>query len=47
MMTCSLAPYMDLVEKGVKASGATRLFKEQFFTPIAEAAIDGLKFAKL
>ena len=45
-MTCGPAPYMDLVEKEVKALGVTRFFKEQFFTPVAEAATSGLKFTK-
>jgi hypothetical protein len=31
----------------VKALGVTRFFKEQFFTPVAEAATSGLKFTKL
>ena len=47
VMTCGPAPYMDLVEKEVKALGVTRFFKEQFFTPVAEAATSGLKFTKL
>ncbi len=38
VMTCGPAPYMDIVEKEVKALGVTRFFKEQFFTPVAEAA---------
>lgn len=38
---------MDWVEQEVKALGATRFFKEQFFTPLAEAATSGLKFTKL
>ncbi|VFS58144.1 NADH oxidoreductase hcr [Kluyvera cryocrescens] len=47
VMTCGPAPYMDLVEKEVKALGVTRFFKEKFFTPVAEAASTGLKFTKL
>lgn len=47
VMTCGPAPYMDWVEQEVKALGATRFFKEQFFTPVAEAATSGLKFTKL
>ena len=43
----SPAPYMDLVEREVKALGVTRFFKEQFFTPVAEAVTSGLKFTKL
>jgi NADH oxidoreductase Hcr len=31
----------------VKALGVTRFFKEQFFTPVAEAATSGMKFTKL
>ena len=47
VMTCGPAPYMDLVEQEVKALGAPRFFKEQFFTPVAVAATSGLKFTKL
>jgi NADH oxidoreductase Hcr len=47
VMTCGPAPYMDIVEKEVKALGVTRFFKEQFFTPVAEAATSGIKFTKL
>ena len=47
VMTCGPAPYMDLVEKEVKALGVTRFFKEQFFTPVADAATSGLKISKL
>ena len=47
VMTCGPAPYMDIVEEEVKALGVTRFFKEQFFTPVAEAATSGLKFTKL
>ncbi|MBV8044377.1 NADH oxidoreductase [Pluralibacter sp.] len=47
VMTCGPAPYMDIVEQDVKALGVTRFFKEQFFTPVAEAAASGLKFTKL
>ena len=47
VMTCGPAPYMDLVEREVKALGVTRFFKEQFFTPVAEAVTSGLKFTKL
>ncbi len=45
VMTCGPAPYMDWVEQEVKALGVTRFFKEKFFTPVAEAATSGLKFA--
>lgn len=47
VMTCGPAPYMDLVEKEVKALGVTRFFKEQFFVPAAAAATGGLKISKL
>ncbi|MGK9172677.1 NADH oxidoreductase [Yokenella regensburgei] len=47
VMTCGPAPYMDQVEKDVKALGVTRFFHEKFFTPVAEAATSGLKFTKL
>ena len=47
VMTCGPAPYMDMVEQEVKALGVTRFFKEKFFTPVAEAATEGLKFTKL
>lgn len=47
VMTCGPAPYMQWVEENVKALGVTRFFKEQFFTPVAEAATSGLKFTKL
>ncbi len=46
-MTCGPAPYMDMVEKEVKALGVTRFFKEKFFTPVADAVNSGLKFTKL
>lgn len=41
VMTCGPAPYMAWVEQEVKALGVTRFFKEQFFTPVAEAATSG------
>lgn len=47
VMTCGPAPYMDQVEKDVKALGVTQFFHEKFFTPVAEAATSGLKFTKL
>jgi NADH oxidoreductase Hcr len=47
VMTCGPAPYMDIVEEEVKALGVSRFFKEQFFTPVAEAATHGLKITKL
>ncbi len=47
VMTCGPAPYMDQVEKDVKALGVTQFFNEKFFTPAAEAATSGLKFTKL
>lgn len=47
VMTCGPAPYMQWVEENVKALGVTRFYKEQFFTPVAEAATSGLKFTKL
>lgn len=47
VMTCGPAPYMDQVEKDVKALGVTQFFNEKFFTPVAEAATSGLKFTKL
>lgn len=47
VMTCGPAPYMQWVEENVKALGVTRFFKEQFFTPVAEAATSGLKFTRL
>jgi len=47
VMTCGPAPYMAIVEEEVKALGVTRFFKEQFFTPVAEAATHGLKITKL
>ncbi len=47
VMTCGPAPYMEMVEQEVTALGVTRFFKEKFFTPVAEAATDGLKFTKL
>lgn len=47
VMTCGPAPYMEIVEKEVKALGVTRFFKEQFFTPVAAAATSGMKFTKL
>lgn len=47
VMTCGPAPYMAIVEEDVKALGVTRFFKEQFFTPVAEAATSGIQFTKL
>jgi NADH oxidoreductase Hcr len=47
VMTCGPAPYMDQVEKDVKALGVTQFFNEKFFTPVAEAATSGLTFTKL
>jgi NADH oxidoreductase Hcr len=47
VMTCGPAPYMAMVEDEVKALGVTQFYKEQFFTPVAEAATSGLKFTKL
>ena len=47
VMTCGPAPYMDQVEKDVKALGVTQFFNEKFFTPVAEAATRGLTFTKL
>jgi NADH oxidoreductase Hcr len=47
VMTCGPAPYMDWVEENVKALGVTRFYKEQFFTPVAEAATNGLKISTL
>ncbi|MDX6042947.1 NADH oxidoreductase [Scandinavium lactucae] len=47
VMTCGPAPYMDWVEENVKALGVTRFYKEQFFTPVAEAATSGLKITTL
>ena len=47
VMTCGPAPYMDIVEKEVRALGVTRFFKERFFTPVAEAATSGIQFTKL
>ncbi|MFP2420323.1 NADH oxidoreductase [Pseudescherichia vulneris] len=47
VMTCGPAPYMDWVEENVKALGVTRFYKEQFFTPVAEAATSGLKISTL
>ncbi|MEO3989267.1 NADH oxidoreductase [Pseudocitrobacter cyperus] len=47
VMTCGPAPYMEMVEKEVKALGVTRFFSEKFFTPVADAVTSGLKFTKL
>lgn len=47
VMTCGPAPYMEWVEREVKALGVTRFYKEKFFTPVAEAASEGLTFTKL
>ncbi len=47
VMTCGPTPFMDQVEKDVKALGVTQFFNEKFFTPVAEAATSGLKFTKL
>ena len=47
VMTCGPAPYMDQVEKDVKALGVTQFFNEKFFIPVAEAATSGLTFTKL
>jgi NADH oxidoreductase Hcr len=47
VMTCGPTPYMEQVEKDVKAQGVTQFFRETFFTPVAEAAASGLKFTKL
>ena len=47
VMTCGPAPYMDQVEKDVRALGVTQFFNEKFFTPVAEAATSGLTFTKL
>jgi len=47
VMTCGPAPYMDQVEKDVKALGVTQFFNEKFFAPVAEAATSGLTFTKL
>ncbi|KNC92826.1 NADH oxidoreductase [Trabulsiella odontotermitis] len=47
VMTCGPAPYMAMVEDEVKALGVTQFYKEQFFTPVAQAATSGLKFTKL
>lgn len=47
VMTCGPAPYMDLVEKEVKALGVTEFYQEKFFTPVAAPAESGLKFTTL
>ncbi|MRS13757.1 NADH oxidoreductase [Enterobacteriaceae bacterium RIT691] len=47
VMTCGPAPYMDWVEEHARQLGVTRFYKEQFFTPVAEAATHGLKITKL
>lgn len=47
VMTCGPAPYMDWVEENVKRLGVMRFYKEQFFTPVAEAATNGLKISTL
>ncbi|MFP2237879.1 NADH oxidoreductase [Pseudescherichia vulneris] len=47
VMTCGPAPYMDWVEENVKRLGVMRFYKEQFFTPVAEAATSGLKISTL
>lgn len=47
VMTCGPAPYMAWVEENVKSLGVTRLVKEAFFTPVAEATTSGLKFTQL
>lgn len=47
VMTCGPAPYMDLVEKEVKALGVTEFYQEKFFTPVAVPAESGLKFTTL
>ncbi len=47
VMTCGPAPYMELVEKEVKALGVTEFYCEKFFTPVAAPADGGLKFTTL
>lgn len=47
VMTCGPAPYMAWVESNVKALGVTEVYQEAFFTPVAAAATEGLKFTKL
>ncbi|MDU4268782.1 MAG: NADH oxidoreductase [Enterobacter hormaechei] len=37
----------DIANRIVMTCGPTRFFKEQFFTPVAEAATSGMKFTKL
>ncbi|NIF48128.1 NADH oxidoreductase [Enterobacter sp. Ap-1006] len=47
VMTCGPAPYMDMVEKEVKALGAAAFYREVFFTPAAAPSAGGLKFTTL
>lgn len=47
VMTCGPAPYMELVEKEVKALGVTEFYHEKFFTPVAAPVNSGLKFTTL
>jgi len=46
VMICGPAPYMVLAQQDVTALGATRVFKEQFFTPLAKVE-SGLRFTTL
>ncbi|VEB99221.1 NADH oxidoreductase hcr [Cedecea lapagei] len=47
VMTCGPAPYMEMVEKEVKALGVKAFYQEVFFTPAAAPAASGLKFTTL
>lgn len=47
VMTCGPAPYMDMVEKEVKALGVKAFYQEVFFTPAAAPSAGGLKFTTL
>lgn len=47
VMTCGPAPYMEQVERQVKALGVSRFYKEKFFTPVAAPSEGGLRFTKL
>lgn len=47
VMTCGPAPYMELVQKEVKALGVTQFYQEKFFTPVAAPVNSGMKFTTL
>lgn len=47
LLCCGPAPYMEWVESAANKLSVTHFYKEQFFTPVAPAATEGIKFTKL